>query len=329
MPRKSSGPWYWILRKQWVVNIRGKRHYLGPEKEAAEQEYHRLMSVPEPTPVRWESVVVLFDKFLEWCQKHRSASTYEWYSQRLNEFAPRVAILRVDQLKPFHVQDWIDTKNSSGHQRGCMTAVQRAMNWSVKQGYIDRNPIRHMEKPEGGRRERCVSTDEYSVILKHASDQEFRDIVTFCWETGARPQEVFQMEARHFDDVNQRVVIPKSEAKGKRKVRIIYLTDKALEIVRRLVRTYPKGKIMRNADGIPWQRNNIACRFARMKKHLGRKATLYELRHSYVTRKLLAGVDSHVVATLAGHTSLNMIHTIYSHVAHNQEFLLQQARREA
>ncbi|MGD9713526.1 MAG: hypothetical protein AB7V46_15885 [Thermomicrobiales bacterium] len=47
-----------------------------------------------------------------------------------------------------------------------------------------------------------------------------------------------------------------------------------------------------------------------------------------MTRKLLAGVDSHVVANLAGHTSLNMIHTTYSHVAQNQDFLLQQAQRE-
>jgi hypothetical protein len=58
------------------VNIKGKRHHLGLDKAKTQQPYHRLMSVPEPSPVRWESVVVLFDKFLDWCQKHRTAVTW-------------------------------------------------------------------------------------------------------------------------------------------------------------------------------------------------------------------------------------------------------------
>ncbi|MGD9713527.1 MAG: tyrosine-type recombinase/integrase [Thermomicrobiales bacterium] len=229
------------------------------------------MAAPEPTPVRQESVVVLFDKFLDWRHKHRSAATYDCYSQRLNEFAPRVG-----QLKPYHLQEWIDTKRSPGHQRGCVTAVQRAMNWSVKQGHIDHNPICHMKKPTGGKRERYVSNDEYSTILLHTSDECFRDLVTLCWETGGRPQEVFQLEARHFDEAHRRIVIPITEAKGRRKSRVIFLTDMALQIVQLLCRIYPNEKIMRNSNGAPWNRNNVACRFARLMKHLGRKVSLDE-----------------------------------------------------
>jgi hypothetical protein len=39
--RKSKGPWFWKERGEFVVNVRGKRHYLGDDREAAFDEWHR------------------------------------------------------------------------------------------------------------------------------------------------------------------------------------------------------------------------------------------------------------------------------------------------
>ena len=54
----------------------------------------------------------------------------------------------------------------------------------------------------------------------------------------------------------------------------------------------------------------------------------YDLRHSFVTRKLQAGVDSHVVAALVGHKDTKMIDTVYSHVADDYKFMLDAARKD-
>jgi integrase len=54
----------------------------------------------------------------------------------------------------------------------------------------------------------------------------------------------------------------------------------------------------------------------------------YALRHTFITRKLVAGVDSHIVAALSGHKDTGMIDRVYSHVAENHAFMLEQAKRD-
>ena len=46
-----------------------------------------------------------------------------------------------------------------------------------------------------------------------------------------------------------------------------------------------------------------------------------------MTRKLRAGVDSHVVAALVGHKDTKMIDSVYSHVADDHEFMLDAAKK--
>jgi hypothetical protein len=58
-----------------------------------------------------------------------------------------------------------------------------------------------------------------------------------------------------------RWVFPKKQAKGRRKPSVVYLTDTALEITRRLVEAYPQGPLFRNSDGEPWRRWSINCAF--------------------------------------------------------------------
>jgi integrase len=67
---------------------------------------------------------------------------------------------------------------------------------------------------------------------------------------------------------------------------------------------------------------------AEAKKHAGRICH-YSLRHSFVTRSLVKGVDSHTVAKLAGHRDTKMLDTVYSHVAEDYEYMLEQAKRTA
>ena len=45
MPREPK-PWFWKQRGQWVVNIGRIRHYLGPDRKAAFEEFYRLMRRP-------------------------------------------------------------------------------------------------------------------------------------------------------------------------------------------------------------------------------------------------------------------------------------------
>lgn len=325
MARKAK-PWYWKARKCWYVTIRGRRYRLSSNKKEAEKLFHETMAKPAET-IRSDSVIVICDLFLDWTKKYRKPRTYEFYLERLQEFVGTIPDMSIHQLKPYHVQEWIDTKKSDGHKRGCITAVTRAFNWAKKMGYVDANPIAGMEKPPAGKREVIISAKEFKKILCLTHDQQFHDILTFCWETGCRPQEAMNLEARHLELKGHRAVYPPDEAKIKTRPRIIYLTDDSEEIVKRLAKRFPQGRLFRNAKGEPWHRNNINCRFQRMKKHIGKKLCLYNLRHSFATRLLEAGVDALTVAILLGHSDVSMLGKVYQHLAHNPRNLRDQLMR--
>ena len=259
------------------------------------------------------------------------AGTYRWYKDRLQNFARSVPSLTVNQLKPFHIQQWVDTHPnwSDGHRRGCIIAVQRAFRWAENLGYIEKTPIRQIEKPTAGKRERIVTEDEYSTIRAATKDEEFRDLVTSAWETGARPQELVRVESRHVDLANSRWILPPQEAKMKRRPRLVYLTDPALEITKRLMQEHPDGPIFRNCAGKPWNRFSVSCRFGRLSKTVGAKLCLYNFRHSFANRLLKSGVDALTVAILLGHADVSMLGKVYQHLSHSPGHLLEQLRKIA
>jgi integrase len=276
--------------------------------------------------------VVVVDAFLDWCEKHRSADTYRWYKDRLNSFCRTLpADLTVDAFKPFHVQKWVDAQPelAEGSRRNLIASVKRAMRWAEEQGYVERSPVSFMKKPGCGRKEQVVSPAEFQTLLDRTADQQFRDLLTVTWETGCRPQESLRVEGRHVDLAGSRWHFPVSEAKGKKRPRVVYLTPKALEVTTRLMAKHPEGTLFRNMDGVPWTPDATNCRFQRIKKRLGVKYSLYSLRHTWMNRMLVGGVDAFTVALLAGHSDPSMLAKHYQHLSQSPTFLLEQARRAA
>jgi integrase len=323
-------PFFRPARGLWYVQLHGKQLNLGPDRDSAFRQYGQLISRPSPTPLTAASIAVLLDLFLDWCKLHREERTYDWYKTRCQSFLDSLpADFDVSQLKPYHVQQWVDGKRwNAGMKRGAIVAIQRAFNWLAKQGRIDRSPIAGMEKPPQGRREKVISCAQYKEILALFPDS-FGDMLQLAWETGARAQEILRLEARHFDGDKARWVFPALEAKGKKRPRIVYLTDTALGITKRLVSVYPEGRLLRNEDGVPWTRHAVSCRFSRLKKKIGEKLCLTNFRHSFATRRLEQGSDSMIVAALLGHKDLSMLGRVYGHLGQNGQPLIDSLKKGA
>lgn len=180
-------------------------------------------------------IVSVFEQFLDWCQKNRSPRTYEWSKNHIQSFINSLKDkeLGTDDLKPFHVQEWVDAKSTWGknQKRGAITAVQRAFSWAEKMGHIIKSPIRYVEKPAPKRREQVLTISEFQGLLSRVHDDAFRDVLEFCLETSARVQEACLIEAEHFAAARGRIEIPPEEAKGKERWRIIYLTKQRRSFV--------------------------------------------------------------------------------------------------
>ena len=268
-------PFYRKPRRRWYVEIDGKQINLGPDRGEAFRTYHELMASPEPVNYRatdpGQPVALLCDRFLEWVQTHRAEPTYEGYRYRLQRFIDLHPELTVDELRPFHAQEWADAYDiSQTTKRNYLRSLKTCLTWCCKQGYIEKNPLEHMDLPAANRKDIYVPPELFHEILGHINDPSLRELFITTYECGCRPQESLRVERRHVDLEHQRWVFPSSEAKGKSAPRIVYLTDKAMEITRRLIVQNPTGNLFRSARGNPWTADTVNSAVDRIRMSMGR-----------------------------------------------------------
>jgi integrase len=328
MPRFPK-PFFRADRQLWYVQLDGKQHNLGREKTEAFRRYHQLMQAPKPVASTLAAGVI--EGFLDWTEQHRAPRTYDWYYDHVQSFVDSLPDkqMKTDELKPFHVEQWVDAHPTWGatYKRGAITAVQRAFLWAEKLGHIDKTPIRYIEKPKAERRNNPITPGDFAVMISHVRDQAFRDLLTFAWESGCRPQEARHIEAKHVNLARGRVEFPPEEAKGKRRWRYIYLSEAAMEIVKRLMALRKEGKLFLNKYGKPWTNYAIGCRFYRLRDKLGKRFAMYDVRHSFATRQLKSGNDPVTVAALLGHVDATMLFKIYEHISTDEEHLRERLKR--
>lgn len=423
MARKAS-PWYREERNEWCVTIKGQHHRLGEHPEGAprpqkskktgrwnapdeiEKAFRRLIDAPGEIapalsgPEVGDDVVSVLDDFITWCKENREAITTRRYEEFCQDFVRatdergvKIGTLPVLKLTSRHVTGWLNAHETWGPttKRSAITALQRGLNWAVKNRGLERNPIKGMDKPEAKRRSDIIAPAEFEEMLALVGDGSFRDLLTVSYDCGARPFEVKDLEKRHFQPDKQRAVIPADEAKGRKHPRAIYFpTERSMEIVGRLCDEHPTGPIFRNNLDNKWTGDAVKCRFedievafglkemerqgikldvseesiaammvtlsptkkrkgtgvevpkeawelrkeARLKliaqqtKKYGKRFNHYAFRRTFITGKIIAGVDSHVVAKLSGHQSTAMIDRHYSAIANDHEFMLREAQKQ-
>jgi integrase len=351
---KQPGPWFWQARNGWYVIHDGHRHRLGAHPDGAAkpvqskktgrwnappeilEAFHKLMGTDPAAAEADEAIVNILDDFITWTKENRAERTAERYEDIIQDFVKFKGMgrLGVQELTSEHVTRWLNARPKWGPttKRNAITAIQRGFNWACKNRGLNKrggNPIKGMEKPEANTRTEIITPAEFEKLLKAVPDEAFRDLLIVSYDSGGRPFEVKRLEKKHLQLEKQRAVIPKEEAKGKRHPRTIYFpTAKSIEIIKRLAEKYPTGPLFRNRRGNAWTGMAVKCRFEDMDDVLGRRITHYSFRHGFITRKLVAGVDSHVVASLAGHRDTSMIDRVYSHVADDHEFMLKEASKD-
>lgn len=269
----------------------------------------------------------LSDKYLLWCKNHREVRTHEWYSNYINMFNtyPGIAETPAYELKPYQVQEWIDSHGDnwgSTYKGNAVVAIKRIFTWAEELGHGEGNPIRKLKKSPAQPRKIYMKPEDYAAILYNVDEGDpFRELVKFVWMTGCRPQEVRHIESRHVDLARERIVFPAIESKGKRQERVIHLEGESAEMIKALVTKYPEGKLFRNKDGTAWTKFALCNRYQRISKVIGKRMFCYATRHGFGTRKLIQKHDCITVAALMGHTDGTMLAKVYSHIAEDDKHL--------
>lgn len=317
-----------FFRKQnrcWYVEIDGKQIRLYGNELQSHIKYAEIMSVTAPCDV--QTYAELHFRFLRWVGRNRSARTHEWYAFYLPKALPVLAMLNAADVKPYHLTAVLENADlSTGGLHNLARAVQSLMTWAENQRFVERNPLAKFEKPPQMSRDECVDRLTYERIMAAVRDLRFRRFLEFAWETGARPQEMTRLEVRHFDPEFRRLVLPHKEAKGKRQARLIYLTERAMEIAVEAISGRTEGVIFLNRDGKPWTKNSVCSIFYRLRKK-GIDCHMGAFRKGFITEAIKNGVDTVTLSHLVGHASTDMISKIYAKLQHDPEHMRQSAAR--
>ena len=329
--RKEPKPFFRSFTQTWYVQLGSKQINLGPDKEAAWDQYHDLMASRRALASVVLTAADFFEAYLEWVQENRAPATYDHARHYLTSFCTSIGKRKqLRHLTADNVLDWLSAHSnwSSTTQSDALSHLNRAFHWGIRKRLLRTSPVAELEiKPRRQRREVVYSPEQWDRVLAHVEDECFRDILTFLWETGCRPIEARRLEARHIDLTNDLAVLQPSETKTKQ-VRVIFLTDAAKAICQRLCERTPIGPIFRNSRGNPWTKDAIKCRFSRIKESAGLPGLCaYGIRHSFATEGLKNGVDSVALAVIMGHADVSMIARTYQHLAKDVRYLKEQAKK--
>jgi integrase len=181
---------------------------------------------------------------------------------------------------------------------------------AVKWGWVRDNPVRQVNLfKEQNARLRFVTLEEEAALLRHC-DQRLRTLVLAAVDTGFRSGELKVLRWQDVDFSRGTVSVASYYTKNG--------DPRTNPMTKRLQEQLQAWKIagVSYGDGLVFGPENWRKSFERAKKlaGLGADVVFHTLRHTYISRLVMAGVDIRTVQELAGHKTITMTMR-YAHLA--------------
>lgn len=324
----------------WITyqGIDGKQHYESSGSALkADAEYLlacRRKAVAEGTapPVtsrRAQSTTVaeLVKKYSDFIQPQKSATTKKGF---LREITAEFGALKINQLSLAAVEGWQARLlseprpgRSAQTTRGPLTvaSVNRRLaclkhlltkghEWDLlTKDTLDRLRRVKLQKEEN-RRLRFLSVEECQRLIA-AADPHLRPVLVFALNSGCRKSEILELTWDRVDLVHGFFSLDKTKSGERREIPI---NQPLRNVLKKQVRRVDTNLVFYNPEtGKRWHELKksfaSACRRAKILDF-----RFHDLRHTFASQLVMAGVDLTTVSRLLGHASLTMT-LRYAHLA--------------
>jgi len=188
-------------------------------------------------------------------------------------------------------------------------ALRHILYWAVDEGFLSSNPLTRVGMEQERRKPRMVLGVAEEDKLLAASAPHLRRIITAALDTGMRRGELLTERSEHVDFNRRLLFVTHSKTAGgeAREIPLSVRVFALLESSRKaegLVFTY---------DGAPIKRIKTAWKAAIRRAGI-RYLRFHDLRHTFNTRLMEAGVQQEIRKALMGHSSGEDVNSIYTHV---------------
>lgn len=352
--KRPSGSWAYVLelgrdgngkrRQQWKSGFRTKR-------EAQQELTAALHALKTGTYVEAHQITVsqFLDRWLEHAAHQVSTKSLESYESIVRlHLRPRLGHLKLDQLRPLHIEAYqnaslsgvgglvrpLAAKTVQMHHRVLSLALKQAVRWQL----LPRNPAEAVEAPRPERRPmQALPAAELGRIIQEARSTRFYMGILLAISTGLRRGEVLGLRWSDVDLERRRISVSQAvqrqgaenafvQPKSERSRRTVELPPFLVEELRRHKADQAQrrlllgpdwkdhGLVVDSGDGAPFHPVSLTNAFARIVRRLGIRARLHDCRHSFATLLLLNGVHPKIVSEILGHSSTAVTMDVYSHV---------------
>lgn len=208
-------------------------------------------------------------------------------------------------VEPHDIQAYLDFRKSQGR---APKTIYNEYRWlgllfrkAIDNQFVTEDPTKWVKPPTPvPLRERGVVPDEEFETLLRQCDDEVRKGLIIIANTGLRLSEFFSLKRENFD-VAAGVLYLRSTTSfttKNKKSRTIPISDAVINLVLAVPAAESIMQITEDA---------FSDRVRRLKEKLGFVWTVHELRHTYVSKQLKAGVDRRTLREWTGHKTDSMI----------------------
>lgn len=190
-----------------------------------------------------------------------------------------------------------------------LSVLRHILYWAIDESLLLSNPLSRMRLVRERRIKRLVVSIQEELKLMVAAPEHLKRIIVAALDTGMRRGEILNQLWEHVD-LDRRVLFVTKSKTPEGESREIPLTNRLFDLL--WESRQPEGLIF------TYQKHSIRIIKTTWRKSLKRAGLrhirFHDLRHTFNTRLLEAGVMQEVRMTLMGHSSGSKVHSTYTHV---------------
>jgi integrase len=194
-----------------------------------------------------------------------------------------------------------------------LTIMSSAYNVAIREWeWLDNNPLKRVSSEKvNDARDRWLTYDEEAMLIA-ACPSWLREIVLFALNTGMRQGEILSLTFKGVDLSRRTVTVFKSK-NGDR--RTIPVNKNVMELLKTKAKVWSlkTDLVFYTISHTPYLPSNLRRGFNKAVKNAGLEdLRFHDLRHTFATRLVQAGIDLYKVGKLLGHRDIRMTQR-YSH----------------
>jgi integrase len=326
----------------------------GTKRDAQQRLAELLVSIEQGSYIKPKrlSLAEYLQRWLDgYAKTNCSPRTLDSYQSIVSRhLIPNLGHLPLAQVQPQHIQEYYASSLAGGRVdgKGALSArsvlhihriLFQALNYAVRQGLLIRNVANLVDPPRARRMKmKTLTPQEVSRLLNATQDTLYYPIIYTAVNTGLRQAELLGLRWHDLDlDL---AALSVTQVLYKRRGTCQFKEPKSTHSRRRLdlspslalfLRQYKikreaeyllLGKPLReydlvfsNANGSSMDPGTLTHNFARIARKAGLSGTrFHDMRHTFASLMLLAGIHPKIVSEMLGHSSVAFTLDTYSHV---------------